>query len=115
MAVSREYLNYVLDQLAGIPGLSARAMFGGAGIYSDGRMFALVTDDCLYLKADTKNLPIFEAEGARPFTYRRSGKPVSLSYFLVPDEILEDDVRLKDWAWLAISAARRKPVKREKS
>ena len=40
MAASREFLEYVLDQMALFGGATARRMFGGAGIYRDGVMFA---------------------------------------------------------------------------
>jgi hypothetical protein len=32
--------------------VEVRPMFGGAGIYAEGRMFALVSDGVIYLKAD---------------------------------------------------------------
>ena len=40
-----------------------RRMFGGAGIFADGTMFALVHDGVIYLKADERNAPDFEREG----------------------------------------------------
>lgn len=41
---SREYVDYLLDQLAPLGAVRARAMFGGYGIYLDRLMFALVAD-----------------------------------------------------------------------
>lgn len=113
MATSPEYLEYVLDQLRDIDGLSARAMFGGSGLYCDGRMFALIADDVLYLKADAKNQSVFSAEGAAPFVYQGKSKPVTMSYFSVPEERLEDPDLLQEWARLAIDAAMRAPAKKK--
>ena len=49
--------------------VTVRRMFGGAGIYADGTMFALVADGVIYLKADEQNVPAFEREQLEPFTY----------------------------------------------
>ena len=43
MAVSNEFLRFVLDQLSGWGGVTAPRMFGGAGLYRDGKMVWL---DC---------------------------------------------------------------------
>ena len=48
--------------------VTVRRMFGGAGIYADGMMFALVADGVIYLKADEQNVPAFERENLPPFT-----------------------------------------------
>lgn len=55
MAVSDEFIEYVIDQLAAWGEVSARRMFGGAGLYCDGMMFGLIADDVAYLKADDSN------------------------------------------------------------
>ena len=44
-------------------------MFGGAGIYAEGTMFAIVVDGVIYLKADEQTVTAFEREGLAPFTY----------------------------------------------
>jgi hypothetical protein len=61
--------------------VSVRRMFGGAGIYADGVMFALVADDVIYLKVDAQNEPDFEREGLPPFTYlAKNNKRAVMSY-----------------------------------
>jgi DNA transformation protein len=87
--------------------VSARSMFGGWGLYREGRMFALVADDALYLKADDKNRAMFEAEGRGPFVYDGKGKPVSMSYFEAPPEALDDPSEMRPWARAAYEAALR--------
>ena len=44
-------------------------MFGGAGIFADGLMIALVADGVIYLKADEQTIPAFEREGSRRSLY----------------------------------------------
>ena len=65
MSVSEAFLAYVLDQLSGWGGVSARKMFGGAGLYRDGKMFGLIADDVTYLKVDDANRRRLEARAAR--------------------------------------------------
>ena len=66
-------------------------MFGGAGVYADGVMFAILVDDTLYLKADETSAEAFAAEGKGPFTYRPKGRAaVAMSYWEIPERLLDD-------------------------
>jgi DNA transformation protein and related proteins len=108
MAVSDEFLAYVLDQLAGWGGVSARKMFGGAGLYRDGKMLGLVADDVAYLKVDDSNRGDFVQAGSSPFK-PYPDKTTTMSYYEVPCEILEQPEELIRWAQrsLAIQEWRR--------
>ena len=97
MSLSEEFLAYVLDQLSPWGGVTARKMFGGAGLYRDGKMFGLVADDVAYLKVDDSNRGDFEAAGSSPFK-PYPDKPTSMSYFEVPPEVLERPEELIEWA-----------------
>jgi DNA transformation protein len=107
MASSSEFVEFVLESLQPLRGVSARRMFGGYGIYKDGLMFALVADDQLYLKADDSNRPAFEAQGLRPFTYAGKGRPIQMSYCEAPSEGFDDPEILCAWAGEAYAAALR--------
>ena len=68
MPISDEFLIYILDQLSGWGNVTARKMFGGAGLYRDDRMFGLIANDVAYLKADDSGpdfSPAFEAKRSR--------------------------------------------------
>ena len=58
-------VEYFLDQL-GDEHVSARSMFGGHGIYRDGRMFALVYDGSVYLKVSDEEADASERAPFRP-------------------------------------------------
>lgn len=60
--------------------VEARRMFGGWGLFLDDVMFALVSDDRLYLKVDAESEGRFVAAGCDAFTYRRRDRRVALSY-----------------------------------
>jgi DNA transformation protein and related proteins len=113
--LSREYLEFVLGQLAGLDGVRAQRMFSGAGLYSEGWFFALVSGDTLYLRVDDHNRDDFTARGMsafNPHALRPGARAVSLSYFEVPPEVLEEPGELIVWAQRSLAAARRAPPRR---
>jgi DNA transformation protein len=103
MAVSEDYLQFVLDQLAGLKGVSARRMFGGAGLYREGIMFGLVADDRAYLRVDDINRKSFEDAGSGPF--HPYGTKATMPYYEVPVDVLEDPGDFCAWAEKALAAA----------
>jgi DNA transformation protein len=106
MPVSRAYKAFVQDLLSEFGPVSIRNMFSGAGIYADGVMFAILVDDTHYLKADALSARDFAAEGKGPFTYRPKGRaPVAMSYWEVPERLLDDPEELVTWARRAHAVA----------
>jgi TfoX/Sxy family transcriptional regulator of competence genes len=57
--------------------VTVRRMFGGAGIFCEGLMFALVFDGAIYLKVDEACIPDFEREGSKPFVYTAPKVPAA--------------------------------------
>jgi len=106
LRVTPEFRDFVLDQLARIPQLRAKAMFGGVGLYSADAFFGIVAADELFFKVDASNRSAYEAAGSEPFRPVMS-RPVSMSYWRVPIEVLEDPSELRVWAENAIAAAER--------
>ncbi|OUM00637.1 TfoX/Sxy family protein [Variovorax sp. JS1663] len=87
--------------------IEARRMFGGHGVYHDGRMFGLVANDTLYLKADDQTLAAFERRGLPAFGYEREGRRTEMSYRQAPEEIFEDREAALRWGRMAWEAALR--------
>lgn len=107
MPVTPSYRTFVLEQLSRLGPVSARAMFGGLGLYHDGLFFGLVDDDTLYLKVDDNTRGDYEAAGMSPFRPSADEGP-SLGYYEVPGDVLEDRGTLREWAAKAVEVARRK-------
>ena len=61
--------DHIAELFASFRPVTIRRMFGGAGIFADGMMFALVSDGAIFLKADAQTIPDFEREGLGPFSY----------------------------------------------
>lgn len=119
MSASREFCEHVTDLLSGFGPVAVRRMFGGAGVYRDGVMFALIAYDTLYFKVDDATRQDYERAGMGPFTYEGKTEPVTMSYFQTPPEAMEDGELLSECARKAFAAALRarakKPVRRAKA
>jgi DNA transformation protein and related proteins len=105
MAVGRDYLDYVLEQLAGLSRVRARRMFGGVGLYSDDTFFAIIADDTVYLRTDESSRADFASRGMGAFRPYAARPEVSMTYFEVPAEVLEDAGSFVAWSRRAVAAA----------
>jgi DNA transformation protein len=106
VTVSSDYLAYVLEQLGGLGDVESRRMFGGAGLYCGEYFFGLISgDDVLYLRADDTNRADYIARGMAAFRPYRDRPLVSMHYYEVPAEVLEDARQLSAWAQRSVSAA----------
>ena len=107
------YAEFVLEQLAPLGTITARAMMGGKTLYCDGTIFALIGNGALYLKADAENRPEFEARGWPAFRPDENA-PGTMSYYLVPADVLENRDELTRWAAEAVAAGRRSASKKKR-
>ena len=105
MRVSASFREFVLDQLAGVNGLRARAMFGGVGLYAQEIFFGIVAADVLFFKVDDTNRGEYEAAGSSPFK-PYADRAMTMPYYNVPIVVLEDAATLAEWAARAVVAAR---------
>lgn len=84
MASSQGYLEYVLDLLAGVEGLTVKKMMGEYLLYSEGTLFGGVYDDRLLVKETSASVAALVAtaapyEGARPMRLVESEDGEALS------------------------------------
>jgi DNA transformation protein len=112
VTVSDSFIALLQDQLRGMGSVSVRRLFGGAGLYAAGTMFALVSDETLYLKADETTRADFEAEGMQPFSYAtKDGRNTLMSYWRAPERLFDDPDEMLAWATRALAAAKRSAAK----
>ena len=90
------FKDFVLDQLAGLRGITARSMFGGYGLYRHDSVFGIIHKSRLYFKTDEASLPRYRQRGMKPF--RPNAKQMLKTYYEVPAEIIEDRDQLVEWA-----------------
>jgi DNA transformation protein len=103
------FKDYVLDQLATLGAVSARAMFGGHGLYRGAQFFGILHHGRLYFRTDGTTRARYTAHGMQPF--RPNTRQTLASYYEVPPEVLDDPGMLVDWARTALSAG---PARRKK-
>lgn len=92
-----------MEKLAPLGSVTGRGMFGGYGIFFDGKMFALIANDTLYFKAGDANRQRYSDAGSAQFMDR-------MPYFEVPVDVLEDDDALREWANESIEVALQSPT-----
>ena len=110
--MSDDFLDYLRELFSDFGPIDTRAMFGGHGVYFDGRILGVVIDDELYLKADAETVPAFEAAGCMPFTYDAKGRQIAMSYWSLPAEAMDSPQAFLPWARRAWEATLRKPLAR---
>jgi DNA transformation protein len=111
--MSDDFVDYVIELLGPFGTVAARRMFGGHGVYLDGLMFAIVSEDALYLKADEMNRIEFEQAGCEPLSYARKGKRATLGFFRAPGDAMESPELMLPWARTAYAAALRTNAKKQ--
>jgi DNA transformation protein and related proteins len=113
MVASDSFAEFLREQLAPLGRVSMRRMFGKTGVFCNGLMFGMVTNDTLYLRVDDDNREVFkEAASAPPLNYEKQGSVIDLSFWRTPDRLLDEPDELVTWARVALAAARRVAAKR---
>ena len=119
MAKNNEFVDHVVETMRAFGLVTAKAMFGGWGLYHEGLFFALIAEDTLYLKVDDDNRGEFESAGLEPFVYvTKDGERMVMAYRQAPPEALESPPQMTPWArsgyGAALRAKTRKPMRKRK-
>lgn len=77
MAVSAQYLAFVLDQFNQVRPVTSRRMFGDAGFYAGDRFFAIADDDTPYFKVDALTHGNYQREDIQPFQPMGPDRPMT--------------------------------------
>ena len=116
MVASDSFAEFLREQLAPLGRVTMRRMFGKTGVFCDGVMLGMVTENMLYLRVDDHNRAIFEeARASPPLNYEKGGRTIDLSFWRAPERLFDEPDELVEWARLALAAARRVAAKRKRS
>jgi DNA transformation protein len=108
MVASAEFTSFLKELLAPLGEASVRRMFGKSGVFIEGVMLGMVTDNTLYLRVDDLNREFFrEAAATPPLNYEKGGETIDLSFWRLPDRLLDEPDEFLDWARSALAAAHR--------
>ena len=108
MVASDSFAEFLREQLAPLGRVTLRRMFGKTGVFCDGVMFGMVTENTLYFRVDDDNRAILaEAESFPPLNYAKKGETIDLSFWRVPERLFDEPDEFEIWARAALAAARR--------
>lgn len=86
MASDKEFVDFVLDQIENAGKITAKKMFGEYGVFSDGKIFALICDNKLFIKpTESGRAFIQDVVEAPPYTGAK------------PSFLIEDNIEDRDW------------------
>lgn len=115
MSVDEGLVEWVAECLEPLGTVTIRKMMGGAVLYCEGIVFALVAEDDLYFKSDATNEGVFEAEGLGKFEFTgKDGKIATMRYRRAPLDVYDDPGAMREWARLGIEAGERAPKKKRR-
>jgi DNA transformation protein len=113
MVASETYAEFLREQLAPLGRVTMRGMFGKTGVFCDGVMLGVVTENTLYFRVDDENREAFrEAEAFPPLNYAKKGQIIDLAFWRVPERLFDEPDELIAWARAALAAAHRVAAKR---
>ncbi len=116
MVATDAFAEFLREQLAPLGRVTMRRMFGKTGVFCNGVMFGMVTDNTLYVRVDEQNRATFkEAESSPPLNYDKKGSTIDLSFWRVPERLMDEQDELVAWARAALAAAHRVAAKRTRA
>lgn len=96
---STKTVHRLMEKLSPIEGITSKTMFGGNGIFHDGKMFCIIDSKGeIFFKVNDTNKMDFESRGS----HRHSKMP----YFSIPMDIFEDDETFLDWVDKSIAISK---------
>ncbi len=113
MVASNSFAEFLNEQLAPLGRITLRRMFGKTGVFCEKVMFAMVTENTLYLRVDEHNQAVFkEAKAHEPLNYEKQGRTIELAFWRAPERLMDEPDEPVIWARSALAAAHRVAAKR---
>lgn len=114
MSVDEGLYAWVQEALEPLGIVTMRRMMGGATLYLDGIVFAILDEGEIWFKADDETNSLWDAEGCERFSVTfRDGKVDTMNYRRGPSDVYDDAEAMQHWARLAVEAGRRSAAKRK--
>jgi DNA transformation protein len=114
MSIDEGLFAWVEEALEPIGRVTLRKMMGGATLYLDGTVFAIMDEGELWLKADAETDATWHAQGCDRFTFTfDDGRTGSMNYRRAPSDVYDDGEALQRWAALALEAGLRAAAKKK--
>ena len=106
---------WVQEALEPLGLVSMRKMMGGATLYLDGTVFAILIDGEIWFKSDAAADAQWDGEGCERFTYAfKDGRIETMNYRRGPLDVYDDPEAMRRWARLAQEAGLRGTAKKKR-
>jgi DNA transformation protein len=116
MSIDDGLFAWVQEALEPLGQVTMRKMMGGATLYLDGTIFAILGDDALWFKADAESDALWDAEGCERFTMTfKDGRVGTMNYRRAPLDVYDDAEAMQRWAGLAVEAGLRAAAKKKRT
>jgi DNA transformation protein len=114
MSIDEGLYAWVQEALEPLGSVTKRAMMGGAVLYLDGTVFAVLDDSELWFKADAESAAVWDEAGCERFAFTaKDGKVETMNYRRAPTDVYDDPDAMRLWASLALEAGVRGAAKRK--
>ncbi len=119
MSIDEGLYAWVQEALEPIGRVTMRKMMGGATLYLDGTVFAILDEDQIWFKSDAESDGAWDEEGCERFAVTfKDGRVDTMNYRRGPLDVYDDPDAMQRWARLALeaglrSAAKKKPRKKK--
>ena len=104
---------WVQEALAPLGAVTMRKMMGGATLYLDGTVFAILDEGEIWFKADAETDAVWDAAGCERFSVTfRDGRIDTMNYRRGPLDVYDDPEAMQRSAALAAEAGLRAAAKK---
>lgn len=101
------------QRLAALGHIESRTQFGGYALAVEKVVFALVSEDALYLRASEALQEYVAQQPLQPLVFRKRGSAVNLNYYRVDDALWDDARQLLALSVASLHAARQDVMARQ--
>jgi DNA transformation protein len=114
MAIDEGLYAWVQEALEPLGPVTMRKMMGGATLYLDGTIFAILDEGEIWFKADAETDAIWDAEGRERFSVTfKDGRVDTMNYRRGPSDVYDEPEAMQRWAKLAVEAGLRGAAKKK--
>jgi len=114
MSLDAGVVAWVEEALEPLGRVTMRKMMGGATVYLDGIVFAILDEGEIWFKADEQSNVVWDAEGCERFSVTfKDGRVDTMNYRRGPLDVYDDPEAMQRWARLALEAGLRSAAKKK--
>lgn len=114
MSVDEGLYALVHEALEPLGAVTMRKMMGGATLYLDGTIFAILDEGEIWFKADAETDAVWDEAGCERFSVTfKDGRVDTMNYRRAPSDVYDDPEEMQRWARLAVEAGLRGAAKKK--